>query len=201
MGILGNRRGAEVNLAIIAANVVWFIVLTATGSLSSMRGMVEHGAMYVPYVTEYGQEWRLLSSAFVHFDIRHIANNMFILFMLGDNLERALGHVKYFIFYILGALGGNILSMQLELAKGSYAVSGGASGAVFAVIGGLLWAVIANRGRLEDLTTKQLFILAALSLYFGFTSTGVDNAAHVGGLVTGFILSMLMYRKRRRASW
>ena len=73
--------------------------------------------------------------------------------------------------------------------------SAGASGAVFAVIGALIYIVIANRGRIENFTTRQLIVMAGLSLYFGMTSTGVDNAAHFGGLISGFILAVLCYRR------
>ena len=66
------------------------------------------------------------------------------------------------------------------------------------VIGGLLYVVIRNRGRLEDLSTRQLALFVACSLYFGFTSTGIDNAAHVGGLVLGFLLAAIFYRNPGR---
>ena len=62
-------------------------------------------------------------------------------------------------------------------------------------VGGLVYAVAVNRGRLEDLSTQQLMILVAVTLYHGFTSTGVDNAAHVGGLLIGIFLGMIFYRK------
>ena len=76
-------------------------------------------------------------------------------------------------------------------------VSAGASGAVFAVIGALIYIVIRNRGYIENFTARQLLILAALSLYHGVTSAGVDNAAHFGGLLCGFVLCVLLYHRRR----
>ena len=88
--------------------------------------------------------------------------------------------------------------MFLELKTGEYSVSAGASGAVFAVMGAMIYIVLRNRGRLEDLTVRQILIMAAFSLYFGFTSTGVDNAAHVGGLLAGLVLAALLYHPRRR---
>ncbi len=66
------------------------------------------------------------------------------------------------------------------------------------MIGGLLYAVLVNRGRLEDLSVRQLVVVIACSLYFGFTSTGVDNAAHIGGLLVGVVMGILLYRKPRR---
>ncbi|MDJ8939433.1 rhomboid family intramembrane serine protease, partial [Clostridium perfringens] len=77
-------------------------------------------------------------------------------------------------------------------------VSAGASGAIFGVIGGLLYAVVVNRGRLEDLSTRQLVVVIVCSLYFGFSSTGVDNAAHIAGLFVGILMGIVLYRKPKR---
>ena len=81
---------------------------------------------------------------------------------------------------------------------GDWSVGAGASGAIFGVVGGLIYVVAVNKGRLEDLSTRQLVIMAAFSLYLGFTSTGVDNTAHVAGLVIGIILAAILYRKPKR---
>ena len=106
-------------------------------------------------------------------------NNMLVLFVLGDNLERALGKVKYLIFYLICGVGANAVSLLFEILVGDWSVGAGASGAIFGVVGGLIYVVAVNKGRLEDLSTRQLVTMAVFSLYLGFTSTGVDNTAHV----------------------
>ena len=133
----------------------------------------------------------------MHFGIHHITNNMMFLFMLGDNMERALGSGKYLLFYLFCGVGANVVSLIVGLQSSVQTVGAGASGAIFGVIGGLLYIVTINRGYLEDLSTKQLMIIIILSLAFGFTSTGVDNVAHVAGLVTGIVLAAVFYRKPR----
>ena len=80
----------------------------------------------------------------------------------------------------------------------SFVVSAGASGAVFGVVGGLFYAVLVNRGRLEDLSTRQLVVMIVLSLYLGFTESGVDNIAHIGGLILGILAGILLYRKPKK---
>ena len=87
--------------------------------------------------------------------------------------------------------------MWWMLRSGSFSVSAGASGIVFAMIGALLYLVIRNKGRFLNLTLTRFMIMVVLSLYFGFVSAGVDNAAHVGGLCVGFLLGIVMYRKRK----
>lgn len=193
----GRRNVAYVNTAIVILNIAYFIYLEFAGSTESTQFMVEHGAMYAPLVLEKKEYYRLLTSVFMHFGISHIVNNMLILFVLGDNLERALGKVKYLIFYLVCGVGANIVSLFIHIADGEEVVSAGASGAIFGVIGGLLYAVAVNKGRLEDLNTRQLVIMIVCSLYFGFASTGVDNAAHVSGLVIGIVMALILYRKPR----
>lgn len=194
----GRRRNiAYVNGVIIAVNVIYFLYLELAGSTDDLNFMVEHGAMYAPYVVEYKEYYRLFTSIFMHFGIDHILNNMVILFVLGDNLERALGKLKYLLFYIVCGVGANIISMQFNISQYRHVVSAGASGAIFGVIGGLLYAVVVNRGQLEDLSTRQLVMVIGCSLYFGFTGSGVDNVAHVSGLILGILMSMILYRKPR----
>ncbi len=192
------RKTAYVNAALIAVNVLYFLWLELQGSTESGRFMIQHGAMYVPLVVKEQEYYRLLTAVFMHFGFSHLANNMVIQFVLGDNLERALGSIKYFFFYLICGIGANVFSMTVSINDYEQAVSAGASGAIFGVIGGLLYIVLRNRGRLEDLSTRQLVMFIICSLYFGFTSTGVDNAAHIGGLVLGFLLAVIFYNGPER---
>ena len=192
------RRISYVNCTIIAINVIYFLYLEIAGSSENTAFMISKGAMYAPLVLEEGQYYRLLTAVFMQFGINHIMNNMLVLFFLGDNLERALGRVKYLIFYLLCGVGANVISMMVNMSEYSYRVSAGASGAIFGVVGGLLYAVIVNRGQLEDLTTRQLGIIVLLTAYHGFTSQGIDNAAHIGGLLLGVVLGIIFYRKPKR---
>ena len=135
---------------------------------------------------------------FLHFGIAHLLNNMLVLFVLGSRLERAAGKIRFLVIYLLGGVAGNVISLLLELDSGDYSVSAGASGAVFAVMGAMIYIVVRNRGWLEDLSWRQIVVMALFSLYFGFASSGVDNAAHVGGLISGGILAVILYHPRRR---
>ena len=106
---MGSQYGkkAYVNGLLIALNVLFFLYLELTGSSEDAYFMYTKGAMYAPAVLEDGEYYRLVTAMFMHFGIRHIMNNMLVLFLLGDNLERALGHIKYLIFYMLCGIGSN----------------------------------------------------------------------------------------------
>lgn len=191
-------RREPATIFLIILNVLVFLVSESSGSSQDVMHMLDLGAAYTPLITENGEVYRLFTSMFLHFGISHLMNNMLVLFVLGSRLERAVGKLRFLAVYLFGGTAANIISMFLELKTGEYSVSAGASGAVFAVMGAMIYIVLRNRGRLEDLTVRQILIMAAFSLYFGFTSTGVDNTAHVGGLLAGLVLAALLYHPRRR---
>lgn len=193
---LKKRKSVIMNTLIIAVNIVVFILVELTGSSLDSRHLIEWGAAYTPFIQQGGEYYRLFTCMFLHFGLSHLGNNMLVLVFLGDSLERAAGKIRYLVIYLIGGLGASFLSYHFSLEKGEAVVAAGASGAVFAVIGAMLYVLIANRGRLEDLTTGKLVFLTVLSLYHGVVSTGVDNTAHIGGFLCGLFLGMLLYRKK-----
>ena len=185
-------------ILLIAINVIVFFALSFFGMTEDAEYMLEHGAMYVPYMLEGEGYYRLFTSMFLHFGIDHLANNMVMLGAIGWNLEYEIGKIKFLIIYLGSGLAGNILSAFGDLMTGEYAVSAGASGAVFGIIGALLYVVVRNKGQIGTISGRGLMFMVILSLYYGFTSSGVDNLAHIGGLIAGFILGVLLYWKRNR---
>lgn len=191
-------RKEPVTILIIAVNILVFLAVEFTGMSQYIPHLLDFGAAYTPFIVEKGEVYRLFTSMFLHLGIDHLVNNMLVLFVLGSRLERTAGKLRFVAVYLLGGLSGNVVSMALELKQGEYSVSAGASGAVFAVMGAMIYIVIRNRGWLEDLSVKQILIMAAFSLYFGFASEGVDNAAHIGGLFAGCILAVILYHPWRK---
>lgn len=191
----GKRRNAPVTDFLILVNVLVFLYVAMRGGLWNDAVLLRLGASYTPYLTERHEYWRLLTAAFLHFGIRHLGNNMFVLFVTGDSLEHALGHVKYLIFYLFSAVGASAASLAVEVAMGQKVLSAGASGAVFAVLGGLIWVLIRNSGRFEEFRIRNLLFFSGMMLLSGFFTEGVDNAAHAGGLLVGFLLAVVLYRR------
>jgi rhomboid protease GluP len=180
-----------VSLAVI--NVLVFVVLEILGDTQNSQFMLEHGAQYPTRILENREYWRFLTAAFLHFGFLHLLNNMVILLCVSPIMEKALGHVKFLLLYLLAAVGGGAVSFLEMYLSGDYAVSAGASGAVFGVFGGLLWVVIRNKGKYAGLNIKGMLFMIALCLYYGISTAGVDNWGHIGGLVTGFAASIILY--------
>lgn len=195
-----NRRKVKivptyVNWFLIAVNIVVFIIMEINGSTNDTAYMLRSGALNVSLVIDRGEYYRLFTSMFMHGGFSHIFNNMLVLFCIGDNLERAVGHVKYLIMYIAGGLLANIAALIYYDVMNMNVCCVGASGAIFSVVGALFYIVLVNKGRLEDLSAAKLGLFIVMSIYLGLQSATTSNSAHIGGLAAGFILAVLIYRK------
>lgn len=187
-----------VNLLIVIINILVFFILSFLGDTESAEFMLKHGASFSPLVTEGHEYYRLVTCMFLHFGLQHLVNNMLVLIFLGDMLELITGKVRYILIYFGGGIAGNILSVIWSTKTGDYAVSAGASGAVFAVIGALICIVIRNKGQIDEMSGRRLVLMAVLSILQGLTSMGIDNSAHVGGLIAGFFIAFVTGAGKRR---
>lgn len=199
LGILWkNIRAEYVTIALVVANVITYLVLEWLGDTTNGFFMAEHGAMYPDFIRINHEWWRIITAGFLHFGTVHLVNNMVILYCMGSRLERVTGHLKYFLIYLVSLIGAGLLSYRMMLRTGDYAVSAGASGAIFGVIGGFLWIVILHRGRFEQITTRGIMMMIVLTIYYGFSSAGIDNWGHIGGLLAGFSATVILYHRNRQ---
>lgn len=194
--MIHRKDKSYMNFILIGVNIVLFILTSATGGSENTTNMIEWGASYAPLI-QRGEYYRLFTSMFLHFTIQHLGSNMLLLFFVGDYMERYLGKVRYLILYLGAGLAGNLMSYSIELSRGEHVVSAGASGAIFGVVGGLAMTALLNRGRLYDLTFKRIMIMAVLSLWMGFTSSGVDGFAHLGGFLGGAVIAFVFFFIKR----
>jgi len=191
------KNFSQINFCIIIVNIVVFMIplLFLLGSEEDVNFMIAKGAMYWPSIVTDHEYYRFFTCIFLHFGIEHLASNMIVLYFLGDNLERAVGRIKYLIIYLSSGISGSVCSFLFFSMANEEVASVGASGAIFGVIGALLYVVIRNKGKLEEMTTFRIIILIGYFIFSGLTNESIDNAAHLGGLVAGFIISVLLYRK------
>ena len=182
-----------VTIGLIAANIIYFIITVLGGNPSNVSYMLSRGAVYAPYVFEEHQYWRLLTGMFMHFSFRHMAGNMVYLGIVGATYENITGHMKFFLIYMLSGFGGNVVSCAYHQLSGHSAVSAGASGAVYGVIGIVVYLTFIS---VKKFDASKLFLRIAIMLVFMFYSNflsgdDVDVAAHIGGLFFGVLLSLL----------
>jgi len=194
MKALGDRF--YVTPTIIAINVVVFIVMLAAGAgLMSPNPSIyiRFGSNYGP-LTWSGEEWRLLTSAFLHVGFLHLALNMFTLAQGGGLIERLFGRTRFALVYLLSALSGSVVSGWWDPLRNS----AGASGAIFGVVGALLAFLAVRRADIPPSALKAISIgtvfFCVLSLVFGAIHPLIDNACHVGGLLGGLISGAILAR-------
>jgi rhomboid protease GluP len=154
------------------------------------------------------EPWRLMSATVLHAGVVHLAFNMWALWDVGRVAERFYGNIQFLMIYLLAGLFGSLASLFFAARV---AVSVGASGAIFGVIGALLAALVGQRGRLPPALAsplwRSLLLFVGISLFLGFTSGVVDNAAHLGGLAAGFALATILAERfdwsayRRQGLW
>lgn len=172
-----------------AINVIIFLVCEFTGEWLYAKG--QFSVLYLIHSREY---YRLVTSMFLHSptDIGHLVNNMILLYFGGEMVEKTIGGFRYLALFFVSGICGNLLSAVYELTTGNFYYSYGASGAVFGLIGGLLYLVITRKGRAAQISIQRMLLMILLSLYSGFRSAMVNNAAHLGGLISGFLLTFLL---------
>lgn len=187
-----------VTILLIGANLLIFLLMLGAGAEFWHGGQngiqLAWGANFGP-ATQDGQWWRLGSAMFLHFGLLHLGMNMWALWDAGQWVERAFGSPRFAALYIGSGLAGNLLSL---VSLGNQAVSGGASGAIFGIYGALLVFLWRERQALPAGEFRWLFRAASLftvvSIAFGLLVPGIDNSAHIGGLIGGVLLAGLLGR-------
>lgn len=135
-----------------------------------------------------GQVWRLITSIFLHIGLIHLLTNMYALYIIGRQLEGFLGKTKFLIIFLVSGLLGSLLSAVMHDA-----VSAGASGAIFGLLGSLLYFGYHYRLYLGSVLRSQIIPVILINLVVGFTLfSSIDNFAHIGGLIGGYLCTMAL---------
>ena len=185
--IFGIRK-PYITYGIITINIVLYIIMLTLSRSGlgefDVQTLLKFGANYKPLVLA-GEYWRLIASAFLHDGIIHLICNMYALYVIGPQLENFFGKTIFLIIYLFSAIAGNLLSLTF-----SSAVSVGASGAIFGLFGSLLYFGYYYRVYLGNVLRTQLIPVIMINILFGLVTPGIDNAAHIGGLIGGIFISM-----------
>ena len=179
--MIGTARLTLTNL-LVAINLIVFVWELATGGPD-----VDHGWLYGPAVSS-GEWWRIFTGAFLHGSWAHVGLNMFALFQVGNIVELLYGRVRYALLYVLSIIGSGaaVLAFSYNLP------TLGASGAIFGLFGALVAVGLRMGSRGRGLIGQVLPIIV-INLVFTFAVPGISAAAHVGGLITGFVVGLVLF--------
>lgn len=189
------RRFGAVTVTLVALNVAVFVATAVSAGLAGNNPLDNQFSplfvrlAQIPVLVELGEDWRLVTAAFLHIGVVHLVLNMLALLVFGAELERQLGRWRYLAVYLVSLLGG---AVALQLFGEPARPVAGASAAIYGLLGGLLVAMIARR---EDL--RGLLTLLAINVFVSFLP-GVSLLGHLGGLVAGFFATGIVVLGRRR---
>lgn len=177
----------KILIAICVIAFVLFSLLTGVGTIldASVEDLLIYGGNNY-YLIKDGQIWRLITSIFMHGSLIHLLVNMYSLYILGNQVETYIGKWKYLFVYLISGICGSLLSAVLN----PNVVSVGASGAIFGLAGCLLYFGYHYRTYLGSAIKDQILPVIIINLIIGFSMSGIDNAAHIGGLIGGIIATM-----------
>lgn len=176
------------NILILVCSIMFFLTLLMGQGQITNKILYLFGCNYAPAVREnIINIYRFLTSAFLHGSIIHLLCNMYSLFIIGTQVETFLGKLKFTIIYLVSTITGSLLSFVF-----SDAISIGASGAIFGLMGSLLYFGYHYRLYIGNAIKNQIVPLIILNLFIGFTFPNIDNAAHIGGLVGGYLATMAL---------
>ena len=167
---------------LLGINAVVFLAMTAVGGSENPSVLIAFGAKFNPLIVA-GQYWRLLTACFIHIGIVHLLFNSYALYSFGVDVERRFGRRRFLMLYLLAGLAGSVLSFL-----GNKALSAGASGAIFGLVGATTVYFVRYRrqfGQFGRRHLTNLLIVVGYNLFWGFINPGIDNLGHVGGLLVG----------------
>lgn len=178
-----------ITYCIIALCILAFILMYIFGNGSSDNlTLIKFGANLDILTVGLGEYFRLITCSFLHIGIFHLLFNMYALYVIGSQAESFFGKIKYLIIYLFSAVSASLLSLMFS----SNVISAGASGAIFGLMGSLLYFGYHYRIYLGNVIKSQIIPIIVINLLFGFLVSGVDNAAHIGGLIGGFLMAMVL---------
>lgn len=190
------KKRPVITYALIIINVLVFIAMYIFGKGSEdTLTLLLFGANY-PVLVRAGDYYRLITSAFLHAGLLHLIFNNYALYVIGSQLESFLGKAKFLIIYLVSAICGSLMSMLF-----SDGISVGASGAIFGLLGSLLYFGYNYRVYLGTVLKSQIIPLIILNLIIGFITPGIDNAAHIGGLLGGLGMTMALGIKYKTSTF
>ena len=176
-----------VTYTLIIINILVFLAMYLFGNGSEDNlTLLAFGANNRTLVLGFHEYYRLLTSSFIHIGILHLFVNMYSLWVIGSQIENFFGKIKYLIIYLGSAFFGSLLSICF-----SNSISAGASGAIFGLLGAMLYFGHHYRLYLGNALYSQIIPVIILNLALGFFTPGIDNACHIGGLIGGIFIAMV----------
>lgn len=185
-----NFSQSFVTLGILIVLLIVFLVEVFLGGSENVNVLMKMGAMNNYAVVAGHQWWRLFTAQFLHIGAMHLISNAIIIYYMGQYMEPIMGHVRFLVTYLLAGIGGNLFSLAFSADRG---ISAGASTALFGLFGAMTAIGLRNlHNPVISFLGRQAFVLALINLALDIFVPGIDIWGHIGGLITGFLLAIIL---------
>lgn len=183
-------KNSPVTLGFMTIIILYFVVITLNGGTTDSETLVRFGALFPPFVKEYGQYYRLLTSIFIHIGGAHLFFNTYALYIFGSQIERVMGTMKYILFFLITGIGGNIVTYIFSYDT----ISAGASGSLFGILGAFLYLIRNHADMITPEGRKSILSILALNLGLTILVPNISITAHFGGLIIGYLISYIFIK-------
>ncbi|WP_167957653.1 rhomboid family intramembrane serine protease [Anaerosporobacter faecicola] len=184
---------AKITWSLVIVNVLLFLIMDWSPDRSIYNAMINQGGISYQTFIQGHQYYRGISHMFLHGDLDHLLGNMIVLSFVGMEVEKRLGHKRYLVLYFLGGMVAALTSLGYNRLREPAILSIGASGAIFAVVGALVAIIVMDHNEYKEIGIKRLLFFIVISIGNGLQSQGIDNAAHIGGVIAGALLGYLLF--------
>jgi len=183
-------RRSKVTFIFLAIMIVYFLFITFNGGSTNVETLLRYGALFPPFIVEFKQYYRFITSIFIHIGALHLFLNGYALYVLGPQMERLMGQKKYLLFFLLTGIGGNIATFFFNFTS----VSAGASGSLFGLFGAFLYLAHRRKEMVTPQGRRDILRLVVINLVLTFAVSSISTTAHIGGLLMGYLLSYIFIK-------
>lgn len=186
-----------ISTLLIAANVIFFIVVALNGGTTDTITLVKFGALtnVEPFSD---QNWRIIASMFLHAGFSHLLFNCFALIVFAPPMERLLGSLRYLMLYMASGILSNVITIGYYNRMDEVLLSVGASGAIYGIYGAFVYVAVFQKGLLDESSRKTLYALLIFGIIYSFIADNVNWVAHFAGLIGGFFTYGIIIRLFKR---
>lgn len=194
--IYKDHKTPYITYSLMVINICFWILLEISGGSRNHEALIRYGAILSQTFFTGQEYYKLLTSMFLHIGLMHLLYNLFGLYIFGSRIELYMKPWKFLVIYIGAGLTGGMLSVAVDYLMGHATIAAGASGAIYGVMGALLVYTKIYRRHFEGLNTYIILLMIVVGFGMGIMTPGVGNLAHLGGLMGGALISLLLPKQK-----
>lgn len=183
-------KNNPVTFTLLVIVIAYFVVMTLGGGTTDSETLVKFGALFPPFIAEYNEYYRFVTSIFIHIGTMHLFFNSYALYAFGTQIERVMGAKKYIMFFLLSGIGGNVATYLFNFNS----ISAGASGSLFGILGAFLYLIQRHKNMITPEGRKSILSMIGINLGITLLVPNISVTAHFGGLIIGYLLSYIFIK-------